>query len=535
MPPSPLVYYKGIQMSKYLIKRILHGLVSVVIVVMAVMLLIYSAIDKSKIFMQDPLIQKKAANDKIVYRYQCWEEYGYLTYITYADWLNEITEKGELDPATRDEAVKFGKTAAEDTPLSAEYVKKFTDYYENQGYTVERLDVVLQSNKAVAKGGAQKLFAYKNVPIFVRMFKYFTGIVRFDNKRYAEGPLEGERGLTFTWHDPAYGGEKFSPAVMGNGTKYRYLIYFDDHFPYFHQNLITINLGKSYTINKGIDVWDTMIQPQGSIVKKQTIYPTGFVEDSANDMHTLTYSAGSRDLGGPFTQTRYTDDYTIAVNEKNGLSKMGYSFIIGILSSIIAYLLGIPLGLLMSRYQDKLFDKIGTLYIIFIMAVPSLAYIFMFRAIGIAAGWPITFDGTPQAYILPIISLALPSIGGLMKWSRRYMIDQKNADYVKFARSGGLSEGEIFRKHILKNAMIIIVQGIPGTVLFSLVGAIITERVYTVPGTGGMLVNAVTAFDNSAIVGVALFYALLSVTSLILGDVLMATVDPRISFTSKGR
>ena len=115
------------------------------------------------------------------------------------------------------------------------------------------------------------------------------------------------------------------------------------------------------------------------------------------------------------------------------------------------------------------------------------------------------------------------------------MIDQKNSDYVQFARSGGLSEGEIFRGHILKNAMIYIVHGIPGSILATLVGAIITERVYTVPGTGGMLVNAITAYDNAAIVGLAMFYALLSVASLILGDILMAMVDPRISFSSKGR
>lgn len=522
-------------MSKYLIKRIIRGLISVVIVVMAVMLLVYNAVDKTKIFMMDPLIQKKSNNDKIAYRYQCWEEYGYLDYVPYSDWLNEEAEKGNVDAATRDEAVKIGAKAEEDTELTAEYVKKFTEYYESQGYTIERLEPVLQSNKSLAKGGSQRLFAYKNVPIIVRMFKYFTGIVSIDNIHYVKGEVEGKRGLTFTLHDPAYGGDKFSPAIMGNGTKYKYLLYFDNKFPYIHQNLITISLGVSYTINKGIDVWDTMIQPQGSIVKTQTIYPTGFVEESANDMHTLKYSEGSRELGGAFSKTRYTDDYTIAVTEKSGLSKMGYSFIIGIISSIIAYMLGIPIGLLMSRYQDKLFDKIGTAYIIFIIAVPSLAYIFMFRAIGIMNGWPITFDGSPTAYILPVVSLALPSIGGLMRWSRRYMIDQKNADYVKFARSGGLSEGEIFRKHILKNAMIIIVHGIPGTILGTLVGAIITERVYTVPGTGGMLVNAIMYYDNSAIVGVALFYALLSVTSLILGDVLMATIDPRISFTSKGR
>lgn len=138
-------------------------------------------------------------------------------------------------------------------------------------------------------------------------------------------------------------------------------------------------------------------------------------------------------------------------------------------------------------------------------------------------------------YILPIVSLALPTIGGLMKWLRRYMIDQMNSDYVKFARSGGLSENEIFTKHILKNAAIPIIHGIPGNVLFALTGAIITERVYVVPGAGNLLTEAINRYDNGVIVGVTLFYAVLSVVSIILGDILMSLVDPRISFTTKDR
>ena len=122
-----------------------------------------------------------------------------------------------------------------------------------------------------------------------------------------------------------------------------------------------------------------------------------------------------------------------------------------------------------------------------------------------------------------------------MRWDRRYVIDQEHSDYVKFARSGGLSEGEIFRGHILKNAVIPIVHGIPGTILGALVGALITERVYSVPGAGGMIVKAITYYDNAAIVGITLFYAMLSIISLILGDILMALMDPRISFSEKGR
>ena len=122
-----------------------------------------------------------------------------------------------------------------------------------------------------------------------------------------------------------------------------------------------------------------------------------------------------------------------------------------------------------------------------------------------------------------------------MKWLRRYMIDQMNSDYVKFARSGGLSEREIFSRHILKNAAIPIIHGIPAAVLGSIIGAIITERVYVVPGAGNLLTKAINANDNGVIVGLTLFYAVLSVTSIILGDVLMSMIDPRINFTSKAR
>jgi oligopeptide transport system permease protein len=170
--------------------------------------------------------------------------------------------------------------------------------------------------------------------------------------------------------------------------------------------------------------------------------------------------------------------------------------------------------------------------------VPSLGYIFIFRAIGSSFKLPTTFDvqnPTWLMYILPVISLSLPSIANLMKWLRRYMIDQMNSDYVKFARSGGMSEGQIFTKHVLKNAIIPIVHGIPGSVLGALTGAIITERVYLVPGIGNVLTDAINKYDNGVIVGVALFYALLSVASFILGDILMAFMDPRISFTSKAR
>ena len=324
---------------------------------------------------------------------------------------------------------------------------------------------------------------------------------------------------------------------MGNGTMNKYLVYCNDEFPYVHQNLLTLNLGKSFSVTRGIDVFDTMTNKQGGFNRSVITYPSGVVEETADDLHTLSYVENSLNVSD-LNQKYYVDDYTSVVTRRAGLSKMGYSFTIGIISVIIAYVLAMPLGVLMALKKDKFLDKLGTFYIVFITAVPSLGYIFIFRAIGSRFGMPTTFNmdnPTTLMYVLPIISLALPSVANLMKWLRRYMIDQMNSDYVKFARSGGLSEGEIFSKHILKNAIIPIVHGIPASVLFAMTGAIITERVYLVPGIGNVLTTAINAYDNGVIVGVTLFYAVISVTAVILGDILMSVMDPRISFTSKAR
>ncbi len=527
-------------MTKYLINRIIRSLISVMIVVGVIMVMIYSMLDKSFIFMKDPVWSKQKSNAKEIYMMQQWEQFGYLDYVPFADYLKDERRAGNIDDETYTTAAKLGNSVdgSADSEITAEYVQKFIEKYEKDGYTITRLKGDTQGRtKKYKDGGEPRLFASKEIPVLNRMLTYFSSLITVDNIHSVQEDV-GERGLTFTLYDPIYGGEKFSPAIMGNGTNYRYLFYMDDTFPFIHQNLVKINLGKSYSVNKGIDVFNTMTDPQGSFKRSTVTYPSGLVEETADNLHSASYVAGSLGVGS-LNQKYFVDDYTNVSTTKAGLSKMGYSFVIGIIAVCLTYCVAIPLGILMALRKDKLIDKLGTCYIVFITAVPSLAYIFMFKAVGGSVfGLPTTFDmekPTWLMYILPIISLALPSIANQMKWLRRYMIDQMNSDYVKFARSGGLSEGEIFSKHILKNAIIPIVHGVPSSVLFALTGAIITERVYVVPGAGNLLTNAINAYDNGVIVGVALFYAILTVTSIILGDVLMSVMDPRISFTTKAR
>ena len=525
-------------MTKYLINRILRSICSIVIVVGVVMVMIYSALDRNLIFAQDAQYTKVKENAKAAYCLQQWERYGYVDYVPYADWLKEQVRDGKIDQATYDEAVRLAKTYDADSALTQQFSDQFREEMEAEGYQVERKDGITKArSKKYKEGGDPRLYAYKDIPVFQRLGKYLGSLITIDNIHYAQGDIEN-RGLTFTWRDPAYGGEKFSPAIMGNGTYNKYLLYFDNQFPYIHQNLIKLNLGLSFSIRQGIDVFTTMTETQGSYAYSTVTYPSGTVSESADNLHSLTYMPGSFANGTPVIKANYVDDYTNVSTYKNGMSKMGYSFVLGIIATVLSYLLAVPMGIMMALKKEKFIDKLGTVYIVFITAVPSLAYIFLFKSLGGKFGLPTTFDmenPTTLMYILPIISLALPSIANLMKWLRRYMIDQMNSDYVKFARSGGLSEGEIFSKHILKNAIIPIVHGIPSSILFSLTGAIITERVYVVPGVGNMLTKAINQYDNGVIVGMVLFYAVLTVASIIMGDVLMSMVDPRISFTSKAR
>lgn len=506
-------------MGSYLIGRIVRGIVSVLAVAGIVMALTYTCLDRNLIFAQDSVYARQRGNARQVYRMQQWENYGYVDYVTFSDYL----QAEGLEP------VKLGNTPAEDDARTGEYVRRFTAYYESQGYTVTRLNARTRGQK-YQEGGEPRLYASRDVPFLKRFWGWLTSLVVIDDIHAAEGDV-GDRGLTFTWFDPAYGGERFSPAILGNGTRHKYLLYFDDEFPFVHQNLISLRLGRSYSVNQGVDVYETMTEDQGKRQQELVVYPTGVITLSADELHSATYVEGSLAQGDAVVKAHFTDDYTNVTTRKQGLSKLGYSFTIGIAAVALSYGIGIPAGLWMARRKGRLADKLGTGYVITILAVPSLAYIFLFRALGERLGLPTAFDVEEPGvwmFVLPVISLGLPAAANLMKWLRRYTVDQMDTGYVRFARANGLSEGKIFRSYVLRNAAIPILHGVPAGILGALVGAIVTERVYTVPGAGGLLTDAIGAYDNGVIVGLALFYAVLSVTAVIAGDVLISTADPRI-------
>ena len=358
------------------------------------------------------------------------------------------------------------------------------------------------------------------------------------------------KGISLIWDEYSN-----MPALVGNGTEHKYLIYFDDQFPFVHQNIVHINIGSDLNNSS---VYEQMFKNRQaatsttSYIQRDLVYPA-YVDlpesqrpegsvylNSPYDFHTLTYIGGSSQYSTDSNSdyVKYGGRYSYASFYTPGMTRVGYSFTIGIFATLIAYVLGIPLGILMARKKDTWVDKLGTAYIVFLIAVPSLSYLYMFRSLGgdlLHLPTSLT-DGGPEVllYLLPILSLALPSIAGEMKWTRRYMIDQMNSDYAKFAKSQGLSDGQIFTKHIAKNAIIPIVHGIPGAIIGCISGSLITEKIYAIPGTGKMLTEAINKSDNGVILGLTFLFSFLSILALILGDILMAMIDPRIQFSSGG-
>lgn len=172
------------------------------------------------------------------------------------------------------------------------------------------------------------------------------------------------------------------------------------------------------------------------------------------------------------------------------------------------------------------------------MSLPTIALVYIIRLIGSALGLPDSFPilgaGDWRSYVLPAVILGLLSAPWTAVWIRRYMIDLQSQDFVRFARAKGLSEQEISNKHIFKNAMVPLVSSIPGAIIGVITGATLTETIFAFPGMGKMLIDSVKASNNSMVVGLVFIFTCLSIFALLLGDILMTMLDPRIKLTSKG-
>ena len=220
-------------------------------------------------------------------------------------------------------------------------------------------------------------------------------------------------------------------------------------------------------------------------------------------------------------------------------TKMGVSMEIGLISLAISLALGVVFGVLQARYKDGLVDHIGTAYTVIVNAVPHLVIYTVIMIAGASFfGLPMRYDATAPnpalTKVLPVICLSIGSTAGYMLWTRRYMVDELNKDYIRLAKLKGLNDRQVMFRHVLKNAFVPLVQYLPYSILLTVGGSLLVETFFAVPGMGPELTMAIGRYDLSLVQGIVLLYATLGILGVFLGDLLMTLIDPRIKLTGKG-
>ena len=216
-------------------------------------------------------------------------------------------------------------------------------------------------------------------------------------------------------------------------------------------------------------------------------------------------------------------------------AKAPISIQMGLLSMAVSMLLGIPLGAAMARSKNKFWDKFGTVFIVLVNAVPAAVYYIYLQSYGsLALNVGMLFDESNWvSWILPVFSMSLGSIAYYAMWLRRYMLDEMNKDYVRLARAKGVDNRKITMRHVFRNAFVPMIQYIPTSLLYTVSGSIYIESLYSIPGMGGLLVDVISKQDNPMVQALVMIYSCIGIIGMILGDILMAIIDPRISLNRK--
>lgn len=232
----------------------------------------------------------------------------------------------------------------------------------------------------------------------------------------------------------------------------------------------------------------------------------------------------------------------VSINEIIG-EKIPISLRLGLISLCIALVAGLSLGVVMARStrsRFKIGDKLGTVFIVIIQAMPSAVYHILIQFAGSQSefgknlGLKMLFEmDDPVTWILPVISLSIGNIAYYAMWLRRYMVDEMNKDYVRLARAKGVSDKKIMMKHVFRNAFVPMIQYIPTSLLYTISGSIYIESLYSIPGMGGLLVDVIGRQDNPMVQAIVMIYSCIGIVGLLLGDLLMGVIDPRISFVKK--
>ena len=205
-------------------------------------------------------------------------------------------------------------------------------------------------------------------------------------------------------------------------------------------------------------------------------------------------------------------------------------------SFLMSIIISISLALFVAFWRGTWIDRSIVVACVFLISMPSLAYI-LFGQYLLAykldlfpiSGFEQSFPGILSYIALPTLILIALSLGSELRFYRTVMLDEINQDYIRTARSKGLSERVVMFKHVLKNAMIPIITSVVIEIPFLITGSLLLENFFAVPGMGAQIVDAFNTSDLPVIKAEVMVLSILYMVFNLLTDIMYSLVDPRVT------
>ena len=205
-------------------------------------------------------------------------------------------------------------------------------------------------------------------------------------------------------------------------------------------------------------------------------------------------------------------------------------------SLLFEMILALPIGLICAIKKDSFFDRFSVNFTLMLTSMPGfLLGAVLILIFAVSLKWfPISgFDG-PQYFVLPVIALTAGSLAGTLRLTRSEVLEVLNEKYVTTATAKGVPYEKVMTKHVLRNALIMVTVSVFMSLPWLISGAVVTEKIFGIPGMGNLLLNSIVVQDFPVVQAVLLVIAILTVICNLLSDIVIAILDPRIRIAIGG-